>query len=347
MGNDKNYVCYILDIKKTTLENVLSKSKYHSFQVQKRSGGYRNISAPDHRLKWVQEKLNHYIIKKYTFLDCQYGFVKGKSIVDNAKVHSSAKYILNIDLKNFFPSIHFGRVRGVFMASPFSLSKGIATILANIACYHNELPQGSPCSPSISNIVCYTLDKSLLKMSETYHFNYTRYADDITLSSDTPFPKEIVTRTKENNIIIGKKLRNLIEKQGFIINETKTNYSWNYERKEVTGLIVNEKVNVKKIYVKQVRALLDRIEKDGLYKAARFYFKTKKQWNIQYNKHQTLIDELCKVVEGKLNFIAMVRGKEDLIYQRYLKQYVSILHANGIYSSRIQKKIIDEEWLFE
>lgn len=339
MKNYKNYICYILDIKLTTLENVLTKSKYHTFKVPKKSGGYRVISAPDEKLKWVQGKLNNYILKKYEFLDCQYGFVKGRSIVDNAKVHNKAKYILNIDLKNFFPSIHFGRVRGIFMAKPFYLSSEIATILANIACYHNELPQGSPCSPTISNIICYTLDNKLMKLSEQYHFRYTRYADDITLSSDTPFPKEIATRLPDNTVIIGKRLRSIIENHGFIINEKKNNYSMNYERKEVTGLIVNEKVNIKKVYLKELRALLHRCKKDGMLEAAKYYFHIETNY---YNK-ENLIKQLKYVIEGKLNFISMVRGKKDFVYQKYLEQYLEIIYMEGMYSSPLKKELIDFE----
>lgn len=345
MKTYKSYVCLILNIKESTLDNVLAKSKYHTFEVPKRSGGYRKISAPDDRLKWVQEKLNKYIIKKYEFLECQYGFIKGKSIVDNAKIHNRAKYVLNIDLKDYFPSIHFGRVRGVFMGEPFNLPNYVATILSKIACYHNELPQGSPCSPTISNIICYSLDKQLLNLSKKYNFNYTRYADDITLSSDYPFPKEIVTRTRDNYVIIGNKLRSIIENQGFTINEKKTNYSWNNERKEVTGLIVNEKVNIKKIFLKQLRALLNRCEKEGLYRTALYYFKKENNYDCTGNKRDNLILELRKVIDGKLNFIAMVRGNEDLVYQKYLSQYLDILHRENIYSVNIRKKIIDDVFL--
>ena len=104
MKNYKSYVCFILNIKESTFDNILSKSKYPTFRVPKRSGGYRNISAPDDRLKWVQSKLNNYIISKYEFLECQCGFIKGKNIVDNAKIHNKSKYILNIDLKNLYSS---------------------------------------------------------------------------------------------------------------------------------------------------------------------------------------------------------------------------------------------------
>lgn len=346
MNNYKAYICYILDIKPTTLENVLTKSKYHTFKVPKKSGGYRNISSPDEKLKWVQGKLNNYILKKYEFLDCQYGFVKGKSIVDNAKVHQKSKYILNIDLKSFFPSIHFGRVRGAFMAKPFNLSNEVATVLAKIACYHNELPQGSPCSPTISNIVCYTLDKRMIKLSEEYHFSYTRYADDITISSDTPLPKEIIIRTEENIIIVGKKLRSIIEHQGFTLNETKTNYSFPKERKEVTGLIVNQKVNIKKVYLKELRALLHRAEKEGLEEAAIYYFKLQKEDRFIYTR-KNLLYHIRNVIEGKLNFISMVRGKKDFVYQRYLEQYVNILSMEGFSTYKLNKRLIDEYEYYE
>ncbi len=344
--NYKEYVCYILDIKPLTLENVLTKSTYHTFKVQKRSGGYRRISSPDEKLKWVQWKLNNYILKRYEFLDCQYGFIKGKSIVDNARVHKKRDYILNIDLKNFFPSIHFGRVRGIFMTKPFCLPSEVATILAKIACYHNELPQGSPCSPTISNIVCYMLDKRMLKLSQEYHFSYTRYADDITISSDTPFPKEIVVRTDDNIVLVGKKLRSLIEHQGFAINETKTNYSFRKERKEVTGLIVNQKVNVKKVYVKGLRALLHRASKEGLRDAAVYYFHLQKENRFTYNR-KNLIYHIRNVIEGKLNFIAMVKGKKDFVYQKYLEQYIDILNQEGISTCKLNRKLIDEYDYYE
>lgn len=341
MKNYKEYICYILDIKLTTLENVLTKSKYHTFKVPKKSGGYRTISSPDEKLKWVQGKLNQYILRKYEFLDCQYGFVKGKSIVDNAKVHQKRPYIVNIDLKNFFPSIHFGRVRGIFMAKPFYLSNEVATVLAKIACYHNELPQGSPCSPTISNIVCYMLDKRMIHLSEQYDFSYTRYADDITISSEKPFPKEIAFRTKDNLVFVGKKLRSIIEHQGFTINETKTNYSFPKERKEVTGLIVNKKVNVKKIYIKKLRALLHRASKEGLQEAALYYFHLQKENGFIYNR-KNLIYHIRNVIEGNLNFIAMVRGEKDFVYQKYLEQYLDILAHEGFSTSKLNRKLIDE-----
>lgn len=343
MNNYKEYVCYILSISSLTLDKVLEYPNYKTFQIPKKSGGFRKISAPCYPLKQVQQKLNTYILSKYTFLECLYGFVKGKSIVDHAFVHNKAKYIVNIDLKNFFPTIHFGRVRGIFLNTPFSLPERVATILARIACFQNALPQGSPCSPSLSNIVCYTLDKQLLSLGKQYHFTYTRYADDITLSSDTPFSKEIVYRTKENIVVLGKKLRNCIEKQGFIINETKTKYSWNNERKEVTGLIINEKVNTKKIYVKQLRALLHKAEVEGLLRTSKDYFAREKHYYMKRNKPERLIKELRKVMEGRLNFLGMVRGEKDFVYQRYVKQYLEILHKEGIYSHSIRKKIIEEE----
>lgn len=338
MNSYENLVCHILNIRYDTLKRVLGEHNYRTFKVPKKSGGYRNISAPHICLKNVQESLAQYIDKKYEFLDCQYGFIKNRSIVDNAVLHKKAKYILNIDLKNFFPSINFGRVRGIFMAKPFNFPKEVATILAKISCYHNELPQGSPCSPSLSNIVCYTLDQKMMNMSVQYGFTYSRYADDITISSDRPFPKEIVTRTKDNIVIVGKKLRHIIESQGFIINEDKTNYSWNNERKEVTGLIVNEKVNVKKIYVKQLRALLNNIDKEGLYFTAKKYFKCE---NISLNASQRkkLIKKLRNIVEGRLNFLSMVRGADDLVYQKYLEKYLDILHKENLYSPSLRKKL--------
>src|SRR5699024_2066569 len=137
-------------------------------------------------------------------------------------IHVRSRFILNIDLKDFFPSINFGRVRGVFLAKPYNCTKEVATVLAQICCYNNQLPQGSPASPIVSNMICARLDSHLYKLAKKNHCYYSRYADDITISTNKrDFPKEIarLVRTEKKNICnLGNSLLNTINNNGFEIN---------------------------------------------------------------------------------------------------------------------------------
>ena len=121
----------------------VKKDNYISFNIPKKSGGYRQITAPKDELKYVQRQLLLFLGKNYKFLDCQHGFIKGKSCVTNAKCHINKRFILNGDIENFFDNIHFGRVRGLFMNEPFNYSSKVATIIAQIACHDKKLPQGA------------------------------------------------------------------------------------------------------------------------------------------------------------------------------------------------------------
>jgi len=158
-------------------------ARYVTFQIPKKSGESRNISTPATSLKFIQKKLNQVLQCVYQVKPSVHGFVKNKNIVTNAKAHTSKRYVLNFDLKDFFPSINFGRVRGMFMALPYALNPEVATVLAQICCYDNQLPQGAPTSPVVSNMLCAKLDSQLQKVAKKYRFTYTRYADDITFST--------------------------------------------------------------------------------------------------------------------------------------------------------------------
>src|SRR5699024_7070708 len=109
------------------------------------------------------------------------GFIPGKSIITNARIHRNKRLVVNIDLKDFFPSFHFGRVRGFFEKNKyFLLSREVSTIIAQLTCYKGSLPQGAPTSPIITNLICQILDYKLLKIAKKYKTDYSRYADDLT-----------------------------------------------------------------------------------------------------------------------------------------------------------------------
>src|SRR5207302_1692057 len=141
------------------------------------------ISAPTSSIKIIQKRLNQVLQAVYKPKAPVHGFARDRGIVSNADRHINKKVILNIDLEDFFPTIHFGRVKGVLKAPPYSLPNEVAQTLGNICCYKRALPQGAPTSPVVSNMVCVSLDSGLRHLAEEHACTYTRYADDITFST--------------------------------------------------------------------------------------------------------------------------------------------------------------------
>ena len=297
--------------------------KYYSFEIPKKNGKPRIISAPTTSLKILQHKLNCILSIIFTPKLSSHGFVKGKSIKTNASIHVKSKYVLNIDLEGFFPSINFGRVRGMFMAYPYYLSPPVATVLSQICCYNNELPQGAPTSPIISNMICAKLDSQLLDLAKQNKCLFTRYADDITFSTwKKRFPKTIAdTDETTNQIHVGDDLNNIIKNNGFSINNEKVWFRARDRRQMVTGLIVNDFVNVTRKYKNQVRAMLHALKKYGPKK-------TKKEFESKYFNNNTpkwkCLSKFELVLKGKIEYIGMVRGHESDIYLKYLRELKKI-----------------------
>ena len=231
---------------------------YTQFKIPKKSGGYRIITAPQTSLKILQCKLNQVFKSIYKPKFSTHGFTIGKSILTNAQQHLKQGYILNLDIKDFFPSINFGRVRGLLMAKPYDCTQEVATVLAQICCYNNELPQGSPCSPIISNMICARLDSQLQRLSSKNRCIYTRYADDITFSTSRyKFPQSLAYFSIESNdFVIGGGAKQIIEDNGFKINLSKVRLQSKYGHQEVTGITVNEKLNINRKYIRNIRAIL-------------------------------------------------------------------------------------------
>src|SRR5262249_30547325 len=157
--------------------------------------------------------------------------------------HRRRRWVFNVDLEDFFGTINFGRVRGYFMKDrDFALPAPTATILAQIACHENRLPQGSPCSTVISNLVAHILDLHLCKLAFKYGCTYSRYADDLTFSTNKPtFPAGIAVRsdTKPHEWMVGAELQEIISHSQFKVNPQKTRMQYRNSRQEVTGLVVN------------------------------------------------------------------------------------------------------------
>jgi RNA-directed DNA polymerase len=278
-------VATLLDFKPSALAFILYKkpplTKYTTFAVPKRGGGLRTINAPSPELRLLQRRLSDLlqncldeINRKRKFKDeLAHGFKRNRSIISNAVKHKRRRYVFNIDLQDFFPTINRGRVRGLFIKDAnFLLHQKVATVLAQIACTDDGLPQGAPCSPVISNLVGHILDIRLCKLASANGCSYSRYADDITFSTNKPnFPPSIARRSAgdAHKWEVGDQLAEAVVSAGFTINPLKTRMQYQGTRQVVTGLVVNRKVNVRTEYRRIVRAMANRLFNTGKYQRLR------------------------------------------------------------------------------
>lgn len=269
-----NYLLYIEGVDKF----------YKTFEIPKKNGSIRKINAPFGKLKSVQKLLVDFlwdrqievwsklpnahqiniVEKKNSKVRCRvpmvsHAFEPNKSIVTNARIHRNKKIVLNIDLKDFFNSFHFGRVKGFFEKNnDFKLPSEIALIIAQLTCYKGVLPQGAPSSPIITNLICQIMDRRILKIAKKHRLDYTRYADDLTFSTnDLSFESDL------NDFL--DKLKKIIEKAGFEINNKKTRLHLSGTKQIVTGLIVNKKISVDRNFCKETRAMADSLFKNGTF----------------------------------------------------------------------------------
>ena len=293
----------------------LSKNRYSTFSVKKKNGGERVIHAPVNGLKHILKPLNSIINTVGEPHFKATGFVPGKSIVDNAKQHTGKHYVYNIDLKDFFHAFDRNRVKLGFMYPPFNLSgdlEPIAFLLASLCTHPFEingeiktvLPQGAPTSPAITNMLCVKLDRRLNGLAKRFKITYSRYADDISFSSQTN-----VFKKKE----FLNELQRIIEDQKFEVNPRKTRLLKNGNKQEVTGLLVNSKVNVNSRYIKQLRMWLYYWEKYGYAKAEQIF---KKDYVLDKGHIKKGSPNFSNVLQGKLDYLKMVKGSKDTTYKK-------------------------------
>jgi retron-type reverse transcriptase len=388
-----------------------SKNRYAEFKIKKKNGTERSIHAPVRGLKSIQKTLSVVLQCIFEPHPAAMGFVRERSIVDNAKKHVGNNYVYNLDLKDFFPSIDQARVWKTLQLKPFNLNEessvdryymgwqafcdehlktvdvvelirgngrlyadtpigtifaplsidtekeifillpnnfsesqktgakmdgeffmvnklpkpgrlDIANIIASLCCTEMEverkneqgewekvkryvLPQGAPTSPVITNIVCQKLDYLLTGVAKRFKLNYSRYADDITFSS--------MHNVYQQGSDFLNELHRIIAEQNFHIKESKTRLQKNGFRKEVTGLLVNDKVNVQQRYIKQLRMWLYYWERYGYEKASGFFLQ---QYMADKGHLVKGKPDMANVISGKLDYLKMVKGEEN---EGYLK----------------------------
>lgn len=323
-------VCKPIQLKSLTYyaNPSLCKKRCQTFTIKKKSGADRTIHSPVKGLKSILRSLNFVLQCVYEPHEAATGFVLEKSIVDNAKKHVGHHYVLNMDLKDFFHTFDRNRVKMGFMYEPFALNgdkEPLAFLLASLCTHPIEiegegktvLPQGSPTSPTVTNILCKKLDRRLTGLANRFGATYTRYADDITFSS----PHNIYT---DEDFI--KELKRIIEEdQKLVINPKKTRLQKTGHRQEVTGLIVNDKVNVHRSYVKQIRMWLYYWEKYGYEKADQIF---KRDYIADKGHVKNKNAHLVNVLDGKLEFLKMVKGIEDRTFKGLKKRFDKLTGMN-------------------
>ncbi|RZJ87457.1 MAG: RNA-directed DNA polymerase [Chryseobacterium sp.] len=317
--------------------NTASKAaSYQAFEIKKKNGGTRNILAPNQGLKAIQSCLSLILQEIYIVNAAAKGFVKGRSIVDNASIHIQQYYVFNIDLKDFFSSIDQARVWARLKMAPINLNSStnrqeLSNIIAKLCCHEleverlnmegewekqkkNVLPQGAPTSPVLSNLICEKLDKRLTGVARRFGLRYSRYADDITFSS--------LHHVYNNEGDFVREITRIINEQNFHIKETKTRMQGQGYRQEVTGLIVNERVNVPKRYTKELRKWLYLWENYGHDRAYLFFKQSYLNDKIRDNRFKP---DMIKILAGKLDFLKMIRGAEDHMYKKLQQRFLALI----------------------
>jgi RNA-directed DNA polymerase len=286
---------------------VSTVSHYRKFYIPKKSGGKRLISAPMPRLKQVQYWILENIFNKVAVHSAVHGFALQRSIVSNAQQHIGKAVVVNVDVKDFFPSIHYKRVKGLLQQLGYS--EKIAVILSLLCTEaitdqvsidgkdyfvqkgERVLPQGAPTSPAITNILCYKLDKRLQGLASKCQCSYTRYADDITFSfnnSDVN-AQQLVWRIKK-----------VLTDEGFTVHPDKIRIMRKGTCQEVTGVVVNEKLGINRKKLRQLRAVLHQL-------------KTKDASEIKWST-----TNLASALTGYANFVKMIKPAQGIKFQKQI-----------------------------
>lgn len=308
---DIYHLAYMIGIPPYRLINMIRDRDilYNTYKVRKKSGGFRWIMSPNEDLKNIQNWILHNILEKNNISDSANAFVKGKSIVSNAKNHIGKELILNIDLYRFFDTITENRVFGLIKKLGYTekLSYDIARLLCVKApnSYWKEikkenrlkkkfikskpgiLPQGAPTSPIISNIISQNLDKAFIAYCAKCNIEYSRYADDLSFSG------------KRDDMVSLSAIKKIIRQQGFTINIKKTKYLSHHRKQTITGITVNNGLFVDKKMIKLIKQELFYCLKYG-YKN-HIEYKTRKGNPIKSGYRDWLFGKICFIYSVEKN----------------------------------------------
>ena len=332
----------LLDSDSGQLIAAVRDGRYERLSVKSGKGKPRTVFHPEYRLLRLQRSLNHYLQAVYFSIRPEgvYGFVKCPSdssnpytIVTNAQNHVGRKYVINADIFRFFPSIKGEAVWDMFLRAPFHFDIQLASAAALLCLYRNWLPTGAPTSPVISNLVCVGLDRDLEVLARKNGYVYTRYADDLTFSGDmhpeegwgtagaperdesefgygvrdsfgdsggSSLPTEVPIMGEVGGF--RPELEAILLRHGFQLNRNKYRVQSRRSRQTVTGLVVNDKVNVSRDYRRRLRAIQHNTKVRGMLESTAQY----------YDLSQVKVGDVEKfiaTIHGKMGYVGMVRGE--------------------------------------
>jgi RNA-directed DNA polymerase len=291
-----------LKVEQSTIIKCLHKPIYQQFSIPKKKGGTRTILSPEPDLHLLQSKIAHYLNYFYNshVPISVHGFIRSdcnltRNIITNASPHLKKKQLLNLDLADFFPSISADMVKKSLMTFPgLQLREEMACIISLLATHEWHLPAGSPLSPIISNIVFYNTDLKLESLARLHHLTYTRYADDLSFSSDGPLNEAIISEIKK-----------AVTDNKFSFNEKKERLQTRFVAQWVTGIKVNENPNLDRKKVRLLRSILHHWKCNGLDAAEKRYWE--KFPKKGFHGPETFIASLS----GKINHVKLVRTAVD------------------------------------
>ena len=281
---------------------------YYTFELRKASGGLRLIEAPEEGLKELQRQFNFYLQSVYYGIQSEaaYGFIirvrdrlPTKNILENARCHLGAKYMLNVDFKAFFHQIQSWRIRALLQHSPFQFNAKTANILARLFTRKQRLPMGAPTSPVLSNFILLDLDTALLDWARQNNIRYTRFVDDLTFSSQT----EVINQ--ETMAAIDR----ICRQHRFQLNPAKCQYYEAKDLKKVTGLVLKERVEIDTTFFLELNQNLIRL-------------KHLIETSLLLHQHlrTPLTQNLKKVIDGQINFIGQIEGYGSQRFHHYRAQ---------------------------
>ncbi len=296
-----------------TILECINNDPYTEFSIPKKKGGTRLISAPQAPLIQVQNQLNNFLKAVYYSYKpaCAHGFIykptdvnETHNIASNALPHIGKKFVMNIDLEDYFPSIKASRVLKLFKSKYFQFNDDVALTLALLLTRNGSLPTGAPTSPAVANLITMPLDRELMKYCQSNNINYTRYADDLTFSTNDFIADEKIAQIKA-----------IIVKHKFTVNEKKFRIQSAMRQQKVTGLVVNQKVNVDRKYIKQIRAILHHVKTTDVASACAKHYK------LKHIPTKEEMNQFIYRIKGMILFVSMVRGKDDSIVKRFKKDF--------------------------
>lgn len=299
--NSVTALSHVLKTDKRKLMLTARQPKYKTFRVPKKDGGERLIETPDASVKKMLGLLNRYLQSVYLLekTTAAYGFITGvkndddrRNVVTNAKKHLGKAYLLNIDLKDFFHAISKTQVMQIFQERPFRFKPELAELLASLCTYQERLPMGTPTSPVLSNFACRSLDRALLAFASDMIWTYTRYADDMSFSSS-----KLIAAEKVHSV------RQIIEKEGFRVNERKVTVYGPDDDKIVTGLLVNEKVTLAPGYLEELEEEVLRLGE------------VLRSQNEQGQISTHWVEKYKQQIRGRISFAGFVLNRRD---ERYM-----------------------------